>query len=74
MIGKLIVWGHDRSDALATCQRALDEIVVKGVKTTIPFQRRILAHKNFVEGKYDTGFVENVLRKISKTSNKEKLK
>ena len=74
LIGKLIVWGHDREEALATCQRALDEIVVKGVKTTIPFQRRILSHRNFVEGRYDTGFVENVLQKISKSTTKEKAK
>jgi biotin carboxylase len=49
----------------------LDEIVVKGVKTTIPFQQRILSHKNFIEGKYDTGFVENVLQNIPKNSSKE---
>ena len=66
--------GYDREEALATCQRALDEIVVKGVKTTIPFQRRILSHRNFVEGRYDTGFVENVLQKISKSTTKEKAK
>ena len=72
LIGKLIVWGHDRNEALSTCHRALDELVVKGVKTTIPFQRRILGHKNFVEGKYDTGFVETVLQKLNKGANKEK--
>ena len=74
LIGKLIVWGHDRNEALATCNRALDEIVVKGVKTTIPFQKRILSHKNFVEGKYDTGFVENVLQKSTNVTSKEKEK
>lgn len=71
LIGKLIVWGHDRTEALAVCNRALDEVVVKGVKTTIPFQRRIIGHKNFVEGKYDTGFVENVIQKIKKSATKE---
>ncbi len=74
LIGKLIVWGHDRNEALGVCNRALDEIVVKGVKTTIPFQKRIIAHKNFVEGKYDTGFVESVLQKLSKSATKEKRK
>jgi len=74
LIGKLIVWGHDRAEALGVCNRALDEIVVKGVKTTIPFQKRILNHKNFVEGKYDTGFVESVLQKLTKSANKEKRK
>lgn len=75
LIGKLIVWGHDRKEAIATCQRALNELVVKGVKTTISFQRKILIHKNFVDGKYDTGFVENVLQKIQKSeAQKEKQK
>ncbi len=71
LIGKLIVWGHDRNEALAVCNRALDELVVTGVKTTIPFQRRIIGHKNFVEGKYDTGFVESVLQTLNKNVNKE---
>ena len=70
----MIVWGSDRAEALAVCHRALDEIVIKGVKTTIPFQRRILSHKNFVEGKYDTGFVENLIQKIAKNAAKEKHK
>jgi len=62
LIGKLIVWGHDRAEALAVCRRALEEITVKGVKTTIPFQKKLIAHKNFIEGEYDTGFVERVLQ------------
>ena len=74
LIGKLIVWGHDRNEALTICNRALDEVVVEGVKTTIPFQRKILGHKNFVEGKYDTGFVESLIQSITKTSSKEKSK
>ena len=74
LIGKLIVWGHDRSEALAICHRALDEMVVTGVKTTLPFQKKILSHKNFVEGKYDTGFVENVIQKSLKKEAKESAK
>ena len=62
LIGKLIVWGHDRAEALAICNRAVSEVVVDGVKTTIPFQQKLLKHKNFIEGKYDTGFVERILQ------------
>ena len=62
LIGKLIVWGHDRAEALAVCNRAVSEVVVDGVKTTIPFQQKLLKHKNFIEGKYDTGFVERILQ------------
>ena len=62
LVGKLIVWGHDRAEALAVCNRAVSETVVEGVKTTLPFQQKILKHKNFIEGKYDTGFVERILQ------------
>ena len=74
LIGKLIVWGHDRNEALSTCHRALSEVTVQGVKTTIPFQKRILGHKNFIEGKYDTGFVESILQKSNSSARKEKSK
>ena len=71
LLGKLIAWGHDRSEALAVCRRALDEMVVEGVKTTIPFQKRIIAHKNFAGGKYDTGFVERLMQEQRKVKKKE---
>lgn len=70
MIGKLIVWGPNRAEALATCRRALDEILIEGIKTTIPFQKQIVRHKNFTEGKYDTGFVERLIQERA-TSHKE---
>ncbi len=62
LVGKLIVWGHNRAEALAVCNRAVSEMVVEGIKTTLPFQQKILKHKNFIEGKYDTGFVERILQ------------
>ena len=71
LLGKLIAWGRDRAEALAVCRRALDEMVVEGVKTTIPFQKRIIAHKNFAVGKYDTGFVERMMQEMQKNRKKE---
>ena len=65
MIGKLIVWGRTREEALSTMRRALEEMTIEGVKTTIPFQKQILAHKSFNEGKYDTGFVERFMQECS---------
>jgi acetyl-CoA carboxylase biotin carboxylase subunit len=62
MIGKLIVWGANREEALAICRRALDEFVIEGVKTTIPFHRQIFTNKDFVAGHYDTGFVERFIQ------------
>ncbi len=73
MIGKLIVHGNDRAEALAICRRALGEFVIEGVKTTIPFQMKIINHKDFAAGRYDTGFVEKMLLdKKSDTKSKEK--
>ena len=71
LLGKLIAWGRDRTEALAVCRRALDEMVVEGVKTTIPFQKRIISHKNFAGGKYDTGFVERLMQEQRKARKKE---
>ena len=65
MIGKLIVWGRTREDALSTMRRALDEMTIEGVKTTIPFQKQIVSHKSFNEGKDDTGFVERFMQESS---------
>ncbi len=61
MIGKLIVHGSNREEALAICRRALSEFVVEGIKTTIPFHKTLVVHKDFVAGKYDTGFVERFM-------------
>ena len=71
LLGKLIAWGRDRTEALAVCRRALEEVVVEGVKTTIPFQKRIIMHKNFAVGKYDTGFVERLMQDQRKAAKKK---
>ena len=54
LLGKLIVYGRDRAEALAICRRALEETVVDGVKTTIPFLKKVIKHKDFAGGRYDT--------------------
>ena len=73
MIGKLIVHGNNRAEAIAICRRALGEFIIDGVKTTIPFQMKIVTHKDFAAGKYDTGFVEKMLLdKKSDSKSKEK--
>jgi acetyl-CoA carboxylase biotin carboxylase subunit len=61
MIGKLIVHRPTRNEAIATMLRALDEFRIEGIKTTIPFQKRVLQHSTFVEGMVDTKFVEREL-------------
>jgi acetyl-CoA carboxylase biotin carboxylase subunit len=61
LLGKLIVHGPTRSEAIATMRRALDELEIEGVKTTIPLHRRIFRTRDFVEGNVDTTWVERVL-------------
>ncbi|HEY4234493.1 MAG TPA: acetyl-CoA carboxylase biotin carboxylase subunit [Lacipirellulaceae bacterium] len=58
MIGKLIVHQATRDEAIACMQRALAELTVDGIKTTIPLHQEILSHSAFVEGRIDTTFVE----------------
>ena len=59
MIAKLIVWGKDRQEAIARMKRALEEFVVEGISTTIPFHLKVLEHEVFVSGEFDTKFLEN---------------
>jgi acetyl-CoA carboxylase biotin carboxylase subunit len=61
MIGKLIVHQPTRSDAISAMQRALAELRIDGIHTTIPIHQEILSHSAFVEGRIDTTFVERTL-------------
>ena len=61
LVGKLIVHAPTRLEALATMRRALDELVIEGVSTTIPLQRRIFRNPDFIAGQVDTTWVERVL-------------
>jgi acetyl-CoA carboxylase biotin carboxylase subunit len=58
MIGKLIVHQANREDAISCMLRCLDELNVKGIKTTAPMHREILQHADFVDGGIDTTWVE----------------
>ena len=58
MVGKLITFGCDREKAMAKMLRALDEIVITGVRTTIPFHNYVFNHPVFRSGDFHTGFVE----------------
>lgn len=58
MVGKLIVWGRDRQEAICRMQRALDEFVIEGIKTTIPFQQKVLANAFFQKGEVYTNFIQ----------------
>lgn len=61
MLAKLIVTGKDRADAVNLLQAALAEFHVEGVKTNIPFLRRLVAHPDYVAGRVSTAFVPQFL-------------
>jgi acetyl-CoA carboxylase biotin carboxylase subunit len=61
LLGKLIVWGHDRDEAIKRASRALNEFVIDGVTTTIPFHQLVIQHPDFISGDFDTSFVDKKL-------------
>ncbi|MCB1235603.1 MAG: acetyl-CoA carboxylase biotin carboxylase subunit, partial [Verrucomicrobiae bacterium] len=61
MIAKLIVVGANRDIAIARMSRALNEFLIQGIKTTIPFQASILNHAAFKSGKYNIRWVEEFM-------------
>jgi acetyl-CoA carboxylase biotin carboxylase subunit len=66
MIAKLIVRDHTREEAIRRLQRALEEFVIEGVKTTIPFHREILESESFHRGDFGTDFIEEFQRERNK--------
>ena len=61
MVAKVITVGHTRESAITRMQRALDEYVIEGIKTTIPCHRFILSDPRFRKGKYYTDFVDELM-------------
>ena len=59
MIAKLIVHAANREQAIERMKRALDEFIIEGVQTTIPFHRQLMDHPDFVAGNYTKKFMES---------------
>lgn len=59
MIAKLITTAQTREEAINKMKRALDEFVIEGVKTTIPFHRQLMEHPDYVAGNYTTAFMDD---------------
>ncbi len=60
LIAKLITTGTTRDEAIAKMRRALDEFIIEGVKTTIPFHRKMMDNPDFMAGNIDTKYLERV--------------
>ncbi len=63
MVGKVITVGKDRREALERMNRALGEMLLTGIKTTVPLQQTILQDPDFRRGSYSTGFLEQLMRR-----------
>ena len=61
MLGKLIVWGKDRAQAMRRLGRALDELRVEGIRTTVPLYKALLADADFVAGRLDIDMLDRKL-------------
>jgi acetyl-CoA carboxylase biotin carboxylase subunit len=57
MISKLVAWGEDREHARMRMLRALEEYHLLGIRTNIPYLRKIIMHPEFISGDYDTHFI-----------------
>ena len=60
LIAKLIAYGKNRDESIARLNRALEEFIIEGVKTTIPFHQRLIKRDEFIEGNFDTGFLDRI--------------
>jgi acetyl-CoA carboxylase biotin carboxylase subunit len=77
LLAKVIAHGKDRKDAVKKMKRALDEIIIEGVETTIPFFKMVFKDKDFLKGEFNTNFIEasGILRELTlKPYLKKKIK
>jgi acetyl-CoA carboxylase biotin carboxylase subunit len=65
LLAKLIVWGQDRAEAIGRAERALQEFVIGGIKTTVPFHRGVLRDAQFRRGEVGTDFIPRYLERIA---------
>ena len=59
MIAKLITTAQSREEAINKMKRALDEFVIEGIKTTIPFHRKLMEDPKYISGRYTTKFMDS---------------
>ena len=59
LLAKMISWGRTREEAIGRMKRGIEECVIEGPKTTLPFHLQVLKHHDFASGNYDTSFLES---------------
>jgi acetyl-CoA carboxylase biotin carboxylase subunit len=65
LLSKVIVWGQDRTQATARMRRALGEYEIRGVRSTLPFSRWLLARPEFIEARFHTRYLDGLLQQRS---------
>jgi len=70
LIGKIIVWGETREEAVSRASRALAETVISGIPTTLSFHRWLVAQSAFQSGQYDTAFLSGAFRGTARAEDK----
>ncbi|MCE5194618.1 MAG: acetyl-CoA carboxylase biotin carboxylase subunit [Nitrospiraceae bacterium] len=60
LIAKLVVHASCREEAIMRMRRALDEFIIEGIKTTVPFHKKVFSHPDFTRGEFNTGFIEKL--------------
>ncbi len=73
LLSKLVTWGRTRTEAIHRMLRALSEYQIYGIKTTIPFFKRILLHPKFIEGDYNTHFISNLEKEEDRTHTENRV-
>lgn len=66
LVVKLLTWGNDRNECIARMKRALDEFIIEGIQTVIPFHKVVMNDEEFIKGKINTEFIQdrNILEKV----------
>ncbi len=65
LIAKLLVWAANRNEAIIRMKRVLNEYRISGIKTTIPFHKKVMDNANFRQGTYDTTFIDKNMSMVS---------
>ena len=69
LVAKLAAWGSDRAEAIARMKNALEELVIRGIKTTAPLHKAIISDPDFISGRFHTGFIDEKLDALLKSAS-----
>ncbi len=71
LLAKLCAWGNTWNEAVSRMQRAMDEYLIRGIKTTIPLYRRLLRDDEFLRGRFTTEYMEKKIQELSYEEERE---